>query len=505
MDLRILVMFGAIGATLWAAGNWRRALQMVMVLLVVEGAIRKWLFPGAQDVVYLGKDVILLGTYAGFVRDRARMRFRPQPMPMLYTALGAGAVVGLAQVLNPQLPNVLVGMLGFKAYFLYVPLLFVVPAAFATDRELLLFLRRYILLSIPVGLLALAQFLSPSSSFLNTYARADEAGIGYVSTFGSSEFVRVTATFSYITGYSSYLVAMIILVLAYLAAARWRLRRSVAAHVALGMAALGILMTGSRGPVLLLALLFPLYWWLAVVRGSEGGATFARLLLGLTLVGILLGSVGADAVAAFRGRAAGTEDVAVRLAAPFLSPWDVLPDAGPFGYGIGATHQTAAAVTQGIAPYSWLHGHITEVESGRVMLELGPVGFLCVYFVRIYLIGFALRQVFKLRTTFHRALATACLLFFLAQLAGNIVFDVTSDLFFWFFAGLLLAVMRLDRLAVQRAAQADRARRAQPPEPAEPADIALGPGAPPRAPSPSPRIAPLPAPAGAGGGQGAGP
>jgi hypothetical protein len=453
VDLRYLVIFGAAGATFWAIANWRQALQVVMVLLVVEGAIRKWLFPGAQDVVYLGKDVILLGTYLGFLRERERLRYKSPPLPALYTALGLGAGVGVLEIFNPNLPNLLVGVLGFKAYFLYVPILFVLPAAFPTDRDLVLFLRRYILLSIPVGVLAVAQFLSPSSSFLNTYARSEEAG-GYVSTFGSSEFVRVTATFSYITGYGSYLVAITILVLAYLAATRWRLRNSVAAHTALGMAALGMLMTGSRGPVFILALLFPIYWWLAVIRGAEGGATFARLLLGLTLVGILLGSLGSDAVAAFRGRAAGSEDIGPRLLAPFLSPWETLPNAGPFGYGIGATHQTATAVTSGIVPYSWIHAHGTEVESGRVMLEIGPVGFLLVYFVRIYLVGFALRQVFVLRTTFHRAVATACLLFFLAQLPGSIVFDVTSDLFFWFFGGLLLTVMRLDRLAIQKAARA---------------------------------------------------
>jgi hypothetical protein len=485
MDLRYLVIFGAAGVTLWAVANWRQALQLVMVLLVVEGAIRKWVFPGAQDVVYLAKDVILVGTYAGFLRERTRHRFQALVPAVLLTALALGGVVGLLEVFNPNLPNLLVGVLGWKAYFLYVPLLFVILAAFPTDRDLVLFLRRYILLSVPVGALAVAQFVSPASSALNTYARSEEAA-GYVSTFGSSEFVRVTATFSYISGYGSYLVAITILVLAYLAATRWRLRQSLVAYVALGTAALGMLMTGSRGPVLMLALLFPVYWWLAVMRGREGGATFARLLLGLVLVGILLSSAGADALAAFRGRAASTQDVGSRLAAPFLAPWRTLPDAGPLGLGIGATHQTAAVVTPGLVPYSWLHGAVTEAESGRVMLEIGPVGFFLVYFVRIYLIGFALRQVFVLRTTFHRAIATACLLFFLAQLLGSVVFDVTSDLFFWFFGGLLLAVMRLDRLAVQKAARAAAAA----PDPAARAAM-------------PPRTLPVPAAAGAARGQAA--
>jgi hypothetical protein len=474
MGLRPLLFFAGAGAFLWAMARWRLAVQVVMVLLVVEGAIRKWLFPGAQDLVYLAKDVLIVGVYLGFMRERAQSRFQMPALPTLYSALGLGGLVGLLEVFNPRLPNLLVGVFGFKAYFLYVPLLFVLPAAFRTDRELILFLRRYILLSIPVGLLAVAQFFSPISSPLNTYARPEAAaagtmtnGSGYVSTFGSSEFVRVTATFSYITGYGSYLVAITILVLAYLAATRWRLRRSLAAHVALGMALLGMLMTGSRGPVLMLALLFPIYWWLAVMRGGDGGATFGRLLLGAAMLFILLVSVGSDAVGAFLGRAANTSDVAERILAPLTAGFDILPDAGPVGYGIGATHQTASAFTQGLAPYSWLHGLGTESETGRVMLELGPVGFLLVYFVRIYLIGFALRQVFVVRTPFHRSLATACLLFFLAQLLGSVVFDVTSDLYYWFFGGLLLTAMRLDRLAVLAASRGAAApARPLPPRPA---------------------------------------
>lgn len=476
MDLRLLLAVAGVIAAAWAVFRWRQALQIVMVLLVVEGAIRKWLFPGAQDLVYLAKDVVLLGIYVGFLRQRAVLRYRPPPLRALYAALVLAAAFGLLQIFNPRLPNVLVGLLGFKAYFLYVPVLFVVPAAFATDRDLVAYLRRYILLSIPVGILAAAQFLSPSSSALNTYARTDQGvDSGYVSTFGSSQFVRVTSTFSYITGYGSYLVAITILILAYLAATRWRLRRSLPAYAALAMSLLGMLMTGSRGPVFMLALLFPIYWWLAIVRSGQGGLTFARLLLGATLLGVLIGSVGSSALEAFRGRAAGLEDVESRITTPFTAPFRILPDAGFIGYGIGGTHQTAAAVTSGTVPYSWLHGLFVEVESGKVMLELGPVGFLLIYFVRVYMIAFALRQVLILRTTFHRSLATGCLLFFLAQLPGSIIFDLTSDLYFWFFGGLLLLVMRLDRAAVERAVRdAAVTSSAAPPPRAIPAAAAAG-------------------------------
>lgn len=451
MDLRLLVIFAGAGVAVWSTLRWQKALQAAMVLVILEGAIRKWLLPGAQDLVYFAKDVVLLGVYMGFLRSRERRTMKPPPMPALYPLLAAAIGFGLFEVFNPDLPNILVGLLGFKAYFFYVPLLYVLPAAFSSDQALGRFLRRYALLSIPVGLLALAQFFSPASSALNAYARNAEGESGYVTTFGSSEFVRVTATFSYISGYSSYLFATAILLLAVLGTLEWRFRRHLTLYLAFGMTLLGMLMTGSRGPVFTLALLFPLYWYLAIARERRGGAIFGRLLLGIALLAVFLSYAGPQALEAFKGRAEGAEDTSSRFAAPFVSPLHLLPAVGLFGNGIGATHQTAMAVTHGIVPYSWLHGLVTEVESGRIMIEIGPVGFFLVYALRIYLIFFALRQVFRLRTAFHRAVATTVFLFCLAELPGGVVFDVTTDVYYWFFAGLLLAVMRLDR-AVQPAA-----------------------------------------------------
>jgi lysylphosphatidylglycerol synthetase-like protein (DUF2156 family) len=205
--------------------------------------------------------------------------------------------------------------------------------------------------------------------------------------------------------------------------------------------------------VLIIALLFPLYWWLGVFRERGGGATFGRLAIVLVLVGGILATTNQKAVDAFRGRAAGVGDVQSRFSSPLLSPYLLLPEVGLLGVGIGATHQTAATLAPDVVPYSWLHGLIVEVESGRVMIELGPIGFLLVYFVRIYLAILALRQVFALRTRFHRSLATASFLFFLAAIPGGAVFDVTADVYYWFFAGVLITAMRLDRKAAQKAAR----------------------------------------------------
>ncbi len=470
--MRLLIVLLGVGAAVWSIRRWQLAVQVAMVLLVFEGAIRKWFLPGAQDLVYFAKDIFFLGAYLGFFQARSRLRLRYPQAPALYAGLALGAAVGLLEVFNPRLPNFLVGILGFKAYFLYVPLVFVVPAVFPDDMALARFLKRYVLVAIPVGLLSTAQFFSPPGSVLNTYAQPTD--IASISTFGSSKFVRTTGTFSYISGYTSFLLAMTILVLMILTTTRWRFKGNLAVYGALGMTLLGMMMSGSRGPIFLLALVFPLYWWLAVVREKQSGRTFVRLLMGLGLLVAGLRSTSEEAVTAFTQRASKSQDVASRLTSPFTSPADMLPFAGPMGYGIGATHQAATAVTKGIIPYSWLSSLAPESESGRVMLELGPVGFFLVYLVRLSLALFTLRQALRLRTAFHRAVAISALLFFLIQIPGGVVFEVTAGVYYWFLAGLVFLAVRLDREAVVRAAAAARPRMAVPAGP--PVPVALGRG-----------------------------
>lgn len=423
--------------------RWRLAFKTALVLIVIEGALRKWVVPGAQDLAYFAKDLILVGSYIGFLRDGERSRYAGPSLPIPTILLLLAGLFGLIEVFNPELPALAMGVLGWKAYFWYVPMLWVVPAVFRTDVELWTFLRRYTLLALPIGILGVAQFQAPAESALNAYARG--GADAQIATFGNESRVRVTGTFSYISGYSMYLQATAILLLAQLATRRWQLKGDRWPLLALGTTLLAMFTTGSRGPVIMLVLLLPIYFGLSVIGERGASHTFIRLATAAGVIAIILGLVGDEAIRAFRERAETSTDTSSRIAAPFLSPFAIVGQVGMFGFGIGATHQAAQQLVGNEALLLKIKMPQIEVETGRIMVELGPVGFLLIYLPRIYLILYAAQRVRRMKTVFHRAICTSSLLFLLTQLTGAVVFEVTTGFYYWFFAGLLMLIIRLDQ------------------------------------------------------------
>jgi hypothetical protein len=119
--------------------------------------------------------------------------------------------------------------------------------------------------------------------------------------------------------------------------------------------------------------------------------------------------------------------------------------AGFVGFGIGATQNAASylgssdQVAGGIA---------VEVETARVLLELGLIGFALVFGIRAYLTIQAFRLVFRFRSLALRGLASALACYLLTQYVGLVV-NVTADIYYWFAAGLLFALRRFDTALVE--------------------------------------------------------
>jgi hypothetical protein len=449
--LLILLLILAVFAPLvwvFATRRWQLTLFAVMILMVFEGALRKWVLPQFQTQIYLLKDVLVIIAAFGFLAARKEQGLHESLMGALKGLLVLNLVFGFLELANPNSPSVLVGILGLKNYMLYALLVFMIPYAFNSIDDIDRKLRIYMILMIPVAILGLIQFTSPATSVLNIYVNNYDADIS-IATFGKNqEYARASGTFSYIGGYSTFVTVMFNLSLAYVLTAPGNLRKNLVPYILLAASTGAMFTTGSRSVVWGVIGIAPIVLFLCLRAHLITGTLFARVLIGIAFVAVVLAYFASDAVDAFNDRARNADDAIVRALSPFTDLAAAFEVSPLFGLGIGVTHGAAGAVMgMGTLDPWWLHGQSFELETGRVMQELGMFGFMLVFAVRVYLIFLAATMVTRLRTPLFKALSAVIAGLFVLHLGLSVINNPTAGLYYWFAAGLLFAMYRLDMIA----------------------------------------------------------
>jgi hypothetical protein len=428
----VLILFVA------SARFWRVAVWAALVLMIYEGALRKWLLPQFQEQIYFLKDLLLLGAYLGCFFGSRLMRNRPI-VPRYGTdrtvrinwIVAIFACFCFLQMLNPRLPNWKVGLYGFASYLIYIPLMYIVPDLLPDERTF----RRFVTLALIVCTVPLAlgvvQFNLPPDHLLNRYAWSDQS----VATFGSADHARVTSTFSYITGYSTFLVALGVFLLAAIAVER-RTYIAVAKFALLLLTAANLLMTGSRGAVAQFALALPAFLWLAISRTEMNRA---KVVIAGAVASVLVAAgvltFFPEAHQAFTERAAAhTSENIDRVVQLASGPMDSAQQGGWTGYGIGATLPGSAFLygpaTSADGP-PWV-----EAELEHVIIETGMVGLLLTLALRV-LVPLGLFQCLRSGPFFNlRPWLVAALIFVALNLPMQIIVSRTAGMLYWFMAGL---------------------------------------------------------------------
>jgi len=441
--MSLYTVLGAAFVIFWfSVSDWRRAVKTAIIIAVLEGVIRKWIFPQASDLIYFLKDFVLLGAYARyFLNKELKYPFRNNILTIfLLLSLGWCSF----QVFNPGLGSPIIGLFGLKAYFYYVPLMWMVPSLFQSEEELSRFLRFYLLLAVPVCLLATAQFFSPASSPINVYAGGKESTAG----FAGIDAARVTGTFSYLTGYSTYLSVCFTLLTPLLTLQQtklWRLLTIAEALLVVGTS----FMTGARGLLLFEVLFAAIYITILLFfQTSSILASVQKLvlpiLISLTVIPRFLGR----AVDAFASRTESPEsknEFIDRIFAFFSEPGQAAQFKGGLdSYGLGATHQATSFLRQVLElPFGEMLPP-SEGEMGRIVLEIGLFGFVFWYGLRIIII-LKLWQVFlKLKTPFLRKFILAIFLFQAISLPTQLVFNHTFSIYYWFLSGFIFLLPELE-------------------------------------------------------------
>jgi O-Antigen ligase len=469
LDNPALWLFAAMAlpGALIAVRYWQGALFGVFVLVVFEGALRKWVFPWAQAQIYLVKDAILLAVYLGFILDSRRTILAARGIGAIKAILVVSFLFGALEVFNPNSPSVLVGLMGLKAYFLYAPVAFLLPYAFKSREHLFLLIKRYIVMAIPVAALGFLQIMAGPQSSLNTYVSHSEDAPALLARFGNEDLVRTAGTFSYVSGYTAFLGFIGFLAIGYNMAQGWRLKNNMKPLLALTLVVGAMFTTGSRAPVYTLLAASPVILWLAATNRVLPGRTAMRFIFLVPIMALIAVSVSPEAFQAFMERAAEADSTSMRIFSPIDQTMGALSNAPALGIGIGTTHPSALTIMGAELPWWISDDLLTEEEMARVTVELGLVGLLVTYLVRLLVAVFAVRCATSFKDPAYRALGIALAVHLTVGIITPIILNATAGLYYWGSLGVLLAMQRLEQSANSRAKSVPvrRSERAKSPQP----------------------------------------
>ena len=441
MDIVAIIILG-IMVVCAAAARWKLAIQAALVLAIFEGAIRKWAFPGAGNLIYFGKDIILFGAYIGAFLDGKRSRVSDYKSLSVFL-IAASAIVFLASI-NPNQGSILGGCFGLKVYLWYLPLMWLIPSVFNTKEELVRFLRVLLLCMLPIGILGVFQFRAGPDSVLNKYAQEASDSFG-VAQFGDSEQIkaRITGTFSYIAGYTTFLILCFSFIWPFLLSNIQKKYR-VLDFAIFFLILVNMVMTGARATIVFAALFLSL---LMFAVGADLRLKVIKISLSLVLVGSIVfvsNSTVGDAYKVFSNRAQNADSLVERMGWG-LRPFEVMSQSGFFGAGAGVTHPAREPLQRVLhIPPPIVQPPRMDFEPDQILAELGGVGFLIWYAMRVALLIALWNTCYYLKDPFLKVLAFGGFAFHLGHIYLSMVINHTAGVYYWFIAGFIYLLPKLE-------------------------------------------------------------
>lgn len=336
-----------------------------VVLLMVEGALRKWVFPGAADALLIIRDPVVILIYLLAIFGRVF----PINGFIIAIALMTGASV-LASFIAHQ-HSMVVMLYGLRINYLHLPLIWVM-AEVLDERDVRRFGIFFLLMAIPTALIMVQQFRSPMDAPINRGVGGAEAG----QIFGAQGKIRPPGLFAFITGPQLYLP---------LAAAFFFYQMSVKRQLpwlvllAAGVSiALSLPVSISRTVVLATVLVGATFAFTILFSSKRGGALVRTgLLMGALLAGLSFLPVFREGrevflsrweTAAVSSNGDAVENISQRMYGGMLTPFLNMKRARPFGVGIGVGSNVGARLLSGKVGFT-----LAEDEWSKIYLELGPL------------------------------------------------------------------------------------------------------------------------------------
>ena len=435
-----------------------RLIMVIYLLLLFEGALRKWVLTSFGPVLFFVRDPFVLMVY--WLALRHSLYPRGNALLQVGVAFGCLGLLLLAFQAAGVASGIdkwpLLAAYGWRNYFLYIPLPFVIGEVFEA-RDIQRFVKLTCILAVPIAVLVLLQFRSSPDAPINVGFGASAAQ-QFQGLTVDADHTRPMGTFTSDVGQKQFDVSTIAMLLTlWITPLARRFLKSWQMLIATCAVLTCIAVGGSRGAMLGSGIVVTMAIASAAVLRGMGAS--ARAIVWPTLLVVVAVSlypvVFPDGYATFINRwngAAAAESRYFQLGIfgrafyGFYEFFSLLADTPITGYGLGLAGNASLTLGVTIPGFSgW-----AEDDWSRHIVDLGPVVGVLFILYRVALVTWLGM------TCLHGARRTgnplALLLFSycgVELLSGELTGHGTVNGYGWLFAGLCLAAAKAPAVASQ--------------------------------------------------------
>ena len=172
----------------------KRLFWLYFILLIIEGGLRRWVFPDFATYFLLIRDPVAIVILIIAFKNNLIPKNNYLSIVLLVSILGFYTALFFGH------GNLQVAIYGSRILLLHFPLIFIFGNVL--DRDDLIYFGKVILfISIPMAIIITIQFYSPQTALINKGVGFNKEGAGFS---GTADYFRPPGTFSFITGVSSF-------------------------------------------------------------------------------------------------------------------------------------------------------------------------------------------------------------------------------------------------------------------------------------------------------------
>lgn len=341
---------------------------LILLIAIFEGSVRKWISQDIGTLLIIIRDLIVILTIIISVFENTSILKNPI-VKILFLWCFFVIIWGLLQSLINQTPFILM-IVGFRFWLLY--LIFSVFVGLSLNNyEIDKIVKILFTIAIVVVPLVLLQFSLPPDSFINKQVDNDTESIFKL----TEDIVRTTGTFSFTVGQANFIALLTPLTLGYLSSGFIHGEKSKLPLWATLAVFICVILSGSRGVILLFSFIFLLYiifnFFLSRKKLSNNDiVVLFALFIGSSCAPIIF-SKAFDATSERFDNAAEVEVFSDRILSTFIGEPYVLERVSFLGEGLGLGSNFSSFVLKGENGFT-----LAETEPGRNLLEGGFLGFI---------------------------------------------------------------------------------------------------------------------------------